>query len=182
MLPLYKILSPEHLLNKPFANDSNSLDKNFYEELLHIVGLEEVKESGKKVIRRKKESERDSASLVESAIYQLEEDILNENERFETALRLVINWVNRLIFLKLVESQQLAYRKGDEKYRFLTTELVPGFQELNTLFFKVLGRKPEARDSEVKEKFRFVPYLNKVTCHTKKFFLPTAITSLLNKI
>lgn len=160
LLPLYKILSPEHLLNKPFANDSNSLDKNFYEELLHIVGLEEVKESGKKVIRRRKESERDSASLIESAIYQLEEDILNENERFETALRLVINWVNRLIFLKLVESQQLAYQKGNPEYKFLTIELVPNFDELNILFFKVLGRKPEKRDEQVKEKFRFVPYLN----------------------
>ena len=160
LLPLYKIFSPEHLLNKPFANDSNSLDKNFYEELLHIIGLEEVKESGKKVIRRKKESARDSASLIESAIYQLEEDILNEDERFETALRLVINWVNRLIFLKLVESQQLAYQRGNPEYKFLTAELVPNFDELNILFFKVLGRKPEKRDPQVKEKFRFVPYLN----------------------
>ena len=160
LIPLYKIFSPEHLLNKPFANDSNSLDKNFYEELLHIIGLEEVKESGKKVIRRKKESARDSASLIESAIYQLEEDILNEDERFETALRLVINWVNRLIFLKLVESQQLAYQKGNPEYKFLTVELVPNFDELNILFFKVLGRKPEKRDEQVKEKFRFVPYLN----------------------
>ena len=160
LVPLYKIFSPEHLLGKPFANDSNSLDKNFYEELLHIVGLEEVKESGKKVIRRKKEAERDGASLLESAIYQLEEENLDENGRYEVALRLAINWINRLIFLKLVESQQLAYRKGDEKYRFLTTELVPDFDSLNILFFKVLGRRPEARDSEVKEKFRFVPYLN----------------------
>lgn len=160
LIPLYKIFSPEHLLGKPFANDSNSLDKNFYEELLHIVGLEEVKESGKKVIRRKKEADRDSATLLESAIYQLEEENLDENGRYEVALRLAINWINRLIFLKLVESQQLAYRKGDEKYRFLTTELVPDFDSLNILFFKVLGRRPEARDSEVREKFRFVPYLN----------------------
>ncbi|MBP5406486.1 Eco57I restriction-modification methylase domain-containing protein [bacterium] len=160
LIPLYKIFSPEHLLGKPFANDSNSLDKNFYEELLHIVGLEEVKESGKKVIRRKKEADRDGASLLESAIYQLEEENLDENGRYEVALRLAINWINRLIFLKLVESQQLAYRKGDEKYRFLTTELVPDFDSLNILFFKVLGRRPEARDSEVREKFRFVPYLN----------------------
>jgi len=42
-VPLYKILSPVHLLKLPFANDSNSLDKNFYDELLHIIGLEEVK-------------------------------------------------------------------------------------------------------------------------------------------
>ena len=160
LIPLYKIFSPEHLLNKPFVNDSNSLDKNFYEELLHIIGLEEVKESGKKVIRRKKESARDSASLIESTMFQLEESITNENERFETALRLVITWVNRLIFLKLVESQQLAYQKGNEDYKFLTSEKIPDFGELNVLFFKVLGCKVDERNNELKEKYRFVPYLN----------------------
>ena len=35
LISLYKIFSPEHLLKLPFANDSNSLDKNFYSELLH---------------------------------------------------------------------------------------------------------------------------------------------------
>jgi hypothetical protein len=44
LIPLYKILSPVHLLKQPFANDSNSLDRKFYHELLHIIGLEEVKE------------------------------------------------------------------------------------------------------------------------------------------
>ena len=44
LVALYKMLSPEGLLAKPFANDSNSLDRNFYAELLHIIGLEEVKE------------------------------------------------------------------------------------------------------------------------------------------
>jgi hypothetical protein len=43
LIHLYKILSPPHLLRLPFTNDSNSLDKKFYSELLHIIGLEEVK-------------------------------------------------------------------------------------------------------------------------------------------
>ncbi|MFN5850104.1 MAG: hypothetical protein ACK43K_16565, partial [Chitinophagales bacterium] len=38
LLDLYKILSPEHLLKKQIANDSNSLNKQFYAELLHILG------------------------------------------------------------------------------------------------------------------------------------------------
>src|ERR1700685_132660 len=42
LIPIYKIFSSEHLLKKPFVNDSNSLNKNFYAELLHIIGLEEV--------------------------------------------------------------------------------------------------------------------------------------------
>ena len=160
LIPLYKIFSPEHLLAKPFANDSNSLDRNFYAELLHIIGLEEVKDGGKKLIQRKSAENRDSASLIESAIYQLEEEISSEEKCFEIALHLVITWVNRLLFLKLVESQQVVYQKGNADYKFLTEKLIPDFDDLNILFFKVLGRKIEARDSEVKEKFRFVPYLN----------------------
>ena len=159
LLVLYKVLSPEHLLNKPFANDSNSLDKNFYAELLHIIGLEEVKENGKKLIRRK-EKERNRASLLESTIYQLEDQLSNEKRIFETALHLTITWVNRLLFLKLLESQQLAYQKGNADYRFLTIEKVDSFDELNILFFKVLGRRVEERDNETQEKYSHVPYLN----------------------
>lgn len=160
LIPLYKIFSPEHLLAKSFANDSNTLDRNFYAELLHIIGLEEIKDGGKKLIQRKSADNRDSASLIESAIYQLEEEISSEEKCFETALHLVITWVNRLLFLKLVESQQFAYQKGNEDYKFLTEKLVTDFDELNILFFKVLGRKIESRDSEVREKYKFVPYLN----------------------
>ncbi|MBR3543598.1 MAG: Eco57I restriction-modification methylase domain-containing protein [Treponema sp.] len=160
LIPLYKIFSPEHLLRCPFANDSNSLDRNFYAEFLHIIGLEEIKDGSKKLIQRKSAENRDSASLIESAIYQLEEEISNEEKCFETALHLVITWVNRLLFLKLVESQQAAYQKGNEDYKFLTEKLVPDFDELNILFFKVLGRKIENRDKEVREKYKFVPYLN----------------------
>ncbi len=160
LVALYKILSPEHLLNKPFANDSNSLDKNFYAELLYIIGLEEVKVNGKKLIRRKEEKERNRASLLESAIYQLEDQLSNEKRIFETALHLTITWVNRLLFLKLLESQQLAYQKGNTDYRFLTIEKVDSFDELNILFFKVLGRMVDERDSETQEKYCHVPYLN----------------------
>ena len=44
---LYKIFSPFHLLKKPLCNDSNTLNKEFYNELLHIIGLEEVKDGSK---------------------------------------------------------------------------------------------------------------------------------------
>ena len=50
LIALFKLLSPEHLLKLPFVNDSNSLDKRFYGELLHIIGLTETKEGSKKII------------------------------------------------------------------------------------------------------------------------------------
>jgi len=162
LLPLFKFLSPETLLAKPFANDSNSLDRNFYAELLHIIGLEEVKEDkgGKKVIQRKKPANRDKASLLESAIYQLEDDFPNKEECEAMALRLCITWVNRLLFLKLVESQILMYQKGDASYRFMSTDKIANFDELNIFFFKVLGKKIEDRDEDVLKRYPNVPYLN----------------------
>ena len=161
LVALYKMLSPEGLLAKPFANDSNSLDRNFYAELLHIIGLEEVKEKGgKKVIQRKKPANRDRASLLESAIYQLEDDFPNREECEAMALRLCITWVNRLLFLKLVESQILMYQKGDASYRFMSTDKIANFDELNIFFFKVLGKKIEDRDEDVLKRYPNVPYLN----------------------
>lgn len=160
LFALYKFLSPETLLSKPFANDSNSLDKNFYAELLHIIGLEEVKEDGKKVIRRKKPENCDKASLLESAIYQLQIDEPNADKREEIALRLCITWINRLLFLKLVESQILMYQKGNADYKFMSLDKIKSFDELNIFFFMVLGKKIDERDEDIKAKYPNVPYLN----------------------
>jgi adenine-specific DNA-methyltransferase len=72
LIALYKIFSPQHLLKQPFANDSNSLDKGFYSELLYLLGLEEVKDGGKKLIQRCAPERRQPGSLLENAIATLE--------------------------------------------------------------------------------------------------------------
>ena len=173
LIALYKLLSPEHLLKLPFANDSNSLDKTFYTELLHIIGLTETKEGGKKLIQRKEKGQRNSGSLIESAIVQLDNlDKIarlekpsqfgdNTDERlFNVALELSITWINRILFLKLLEAQLIKYHKGDKTYAFLNTDKIKGFDDLNTLFFQVLAKKADERNDEVKRLFAHVPYLN----------------------
>jgi len=173
LIALFKLLSPEHLLKLPFANDSNSLDKSFYTELLHIIGLVEIKEGGKKLIQRKKEGDRNEGSLMESAIFQLDNlDKISrlekplqfgeaKNERlFNVALELTITWVNRILFLKLLEAQLIRYHKGDRSYAFLNTDKVKSFDDLNNLFFSVLARRPQERNDKVKVSFAKVPYLN----------------------
>lgn len=182
LVALYKLLSPEHILKLPFANDSNSLDKTFYSELLHIVGLTETKEGSKKLIGRKKEGERNSGSFIESAIIQL--DSLDKISRldkpsqfgesvqerlFNVSLELSITWINRILFLKLLEAQLIRYHKGDATYAFLNCEKVRNFDDLNTLFFSVLARKQNERDEEIKKTFGNIPYLN------SSLFEPTAI-------
>ncbi len=71
LIALQKLLSPFFLLKQPFANDSNTLNQNFYKELLHIIGLEEVKEGSKNILRRK-EKDRSEGSIIENTINILE--------------------------------------------------------------------------------------------------------------
>ena len=173
LVALFKLLSPEHLLKLSFINDSNSLDKNFYSELLHIIGLDEVKEGGKKLIQRHKDGKRNSGSLLENAVDQL--DSLDKISRlqngkqygdthterlFNVALELTITWVNRILFLKLLEAQLISYHKGDKSYAFLNSYLIKDYDNLNSLFFQVLARKPSERNDRVSTIFAKVPYLN----------------------
>ena len=173
LIALFKLLSPEHLLKLPFANDSNSLDKKFYSELLHIIGLTETKDGGKKVIQRNKAGEQNSGSLLENAMTQL--DTLDKVRRlenlgqygetmderlFNVGLELSITWVNRILFLKLLEAQLIAYHKGDESYSFLNFKIIKNYGDLNSLFFQVLAKKHHERNEEVKKEFAQVPYLN----------------------
>ena len=172
LIPIFKLLSPAHLLKQPFANDSNSLDTKFYSELLHIIGLEEKKDGGKKLIQRKEKP--DEGSLLENAINNLiaEGHIQNlprggadfgdtKDERlFNVALELCITWINRILFLKLLEGQLQNYHDGDTRYRFLDFKTIPTYDELNKLFFQVLAREHKERTGTTLEKFKLVPYLN----------------------
>jgi len=180
LIVLYKLLSPEHLLKLPFANDSNSLDKKFYSELLHIIGLTEIKKGNKKVIER--QPEKNPGSFIENTIIQLEslEKIsrlknpkqfgANSEERFfNISLELAITWVNRILFLKLLEAQIINYHKGDKTLAFLNLEKVPNYHELNNLFLNVLARQNSEIQSKEKEIFAQVPYLN------SSLFEPTEI-------
>ncbi|HNX21217.1 MAG TPA: TaqI-like C-terminal specificity domain-containing protein [Bacteroidales bacterium] len=173
LIVLFKLLSPEHLLKLPFINDSNSLDKRFYSELLHIIGLTETKEGGKKIIQRNKVDERNSGSLIENAIIEIEsldkisrlenKTSLGETHQerlFNVALELSITWINRILFLKLLEGQLVSYHKRDKNYQFLNYEKINDYDELNSLFFKVLAVKQNERIEDVKNDFMNVPYLN----------------------
>jgi adenine-specific DNA-methyltransferase len=161
LIPLFKVLSPEHLLKLSFSNDANSLNQEFYNELLHIIGLEEIKEGGKKLIKRKK-SARNQASFLEQTINEVESlrEGHNEDKLFEIAIELSITWINRILFLKLLESQLISYHHKNKDYQFLNCEKITCFTDLNRLFFHVLAVKPEQRNESAKQLFPYVPYLN----------------------
>ncbi len=172
---LYKILSPEHLLKLEIANDANKLNKPFYNELLYLIGIEERKDanSNKKVIERLSPAERFEGSLLENTIEQLVtknalakvQDLeafgqTYDEQLYSIALELCITWLNRLLFLKLLEGQLVKYHDGDRNYRFLSSDKIGDFDELGELFFGVLAKKPSERTPSVREKFGDIPYLN----------------------
>ncbi len=175
LIELYKFFSPEHLLKKRFLNDSNSLNTKFYSELLYIIGLEEVeeKDSHKRIITRRNAANRNSASILENAITILDSEDWLDNlqnrasfgkdkseQLFNVALVLTIGWINRVLFLKLLEAQLVKYHKGDTSYAFLQSRFIPDYDELNKLFFQVLAKRPNDRTNIINDKFGKIPYLN----------------------
>ena len=174
--------------------------------MLHILGIEEKKENNKIVIVRKAVGRRNEASLLENTINQLDaEDCLRkvpniaiygstqEERLFNVAMELCITWINRILFLKLLEAQMLKYHNGEQCYKFLSIQKIRDFDDLNTLFFQVLARSVHQRTASVLKDFEYVPYLNsslfevtelesntiKINSLSQRFELPLFTNSVL---
>ncbi|WP_120886653.1 class I SAM-dependent DNA methyltransferase [Helicobacter pylori] len=150
-LPLiYQVLSQEVLLKKRKTLDANTLNKDFYEELLYILGLEEQNDKGKILIKPSRTKNSLSGALKGS--YNNLDD--------EEVMALLIAWNNRILFLRLLESLLISFKHFEKP--FLTTENFKEFPALNTLFFEVLAKKNSERLPEIKEDkiLEKIPYLN----------------------
>ncbi len=153
-LPLiYQVLSHEVLLKQKKTLDANTLNKDFYEELLYILGLEEQNDKGKILIKPSRTKNSLSAALKEK--YKNLDD--------EEVMALLIAWNNRILFLRLLESLLISFNHFNHfKESFLTIENFKDFNALNTLFFEVLAKKNSERSKEIKEDkiLEKIPYLN----------------------
>ncbi len=147
---IYQALSPNFLLKIPKYSDANTLNKDFYEELLYILGLEEQNDKGKILIKPSRTQ--NSLSVALKASYKNLDD--------EEVMALLIAWNNRILFLRLLESLLISFEHF--KNPFLTTENFKDFNALNTLFFEVLAKKNNERLPEIKEDkiLQKIPYLN----------------------
>ncbi|MGT0067890.1 type IIG restriction enzyme/methyltransferase [Helicobacter pylori] len=147
---IYQVLSYEVLLKQKKTLDANTLNKDFYEELLYILGLEEQNEKGKILIK----PSRTQNSLSDA----LKKEYKNLDD--EEVMALLIAWNNRILFLRLLESLLISFNHFKES--FLTIENFTNFNALNTLFFEVLAKKNNERLSEIKEDkiLEKIPYLN----------------------
>ncbi|WP_231246617.1 class I SAM-dependent DNA methyltransferase [Helicobacter pylori] len=150
-LPLiYQVLSHEVLLKQKKTLDANTLNKDFYEELLYILGLEEQNEKGKILIK----PSRTQNSLSDA----LKKEYKNLDD--EEVMALLIAWNNRILFLRLLESLLISFNHFEKP--FLTIENFTNFNALNTLFFEVLAKKNNERFKKIKEDkiSGKIPYLN----------------------
>ncbi|WRF19791.1 class I SAM-dependent DNA methyltransferase [Helicobacter pylori] len=147
---IYQALSPNFLLKIPKYSDANTLNKDFYEELLYILGLEEQNEKGKILIKQSR--------TKNSLSYALKEKYNNLDD--EEVMALLIAWNNRILFLRLLESLLFSFKHFENP--FLTIENFNDFNALNTLFFEVLAKKNSERLEEIKEDkiLGKIPYLN----------------------
>lgn len=147
---IYQALSPNFLLKIPKYSDANTLNKDFYEELLYILGLEEQNEKGKTLIK--------PSHTQNSLSDALKEQYKNLDD--EEVMALLIAWNNRILFLRLLESLLISFNHFEKP--FLTTENFKDFNALNTLFFEVLAKKNSERSQTIKENkiLEKIPYLN----------------------
>ena len=174
LVEIYKILSPDFLKNNLQNEAKNTLNKTFYYELLHIIGLEEKGRGNNKILVRCESP--NIGSLIENTIIKLRtEDVLyhlqnkktygnTESEQyFKVALELVITWLNRIFFLKVLETKLMNYNADDSDkgaFRFLHPDKVDEFDTINTLFFEVLALPEKDRDKNISKRFGRIPYLN----------------------
>ncbi|GAA9630394.1 class I SAM-dependent DNA methyltransferase [Helicobacter pylori] len=148
-LPLiYQVLSQEVLLKQRKTLDANTLNKDFYEELLYILGLEEQNEKGKILIKQS----RTQNSLSDALKKQY------NNLDDEEVMALLIAWNNRILFLRLLESLLISFKHFEKP--FLTIENFTNFNALNTLFFEVLAKKNNEREIKEDKILGKIPYLN----------------------
>ncbi|WP_088296844.1 type IIG restriction enzyme/methyltransferase [Helicobacter pylori] len=145
---IYQVLSHEVLLKQKKTLDANTLNKDFYEELLYILGLEEQNEKGKILIKQS----RTKNSLSDA----LKKEYNNLDD--EEVMALLIAWNNRILFLRLLESLLISFKHFEKP--FLTIENFKDFNALNTLFFEVLAKKNNEREIKEDEILGKIPYLN----------------------
>ncbi|MGN8399429.1 DUF7149 domain-containing protein [Helicobacter pylori] len=148
---IYQALSPNFLLKIPKYSDANTLNKDFYEELLYILGLEEQNEKGKTLIKPSR-----TENSLSDALKKRYKDLDDEE-----VMALLIAWNNRILFLRLLESLLISFKHFEKP--FLTTENFKNFNDLNTLFFEVLAKKNSDRSQDTTKKNKIlekIPYLN----------------------
>ncbi|EPU0079392.1 DUF7149 domain-containing protein [Campylobacter jejuni] len=169
---IFKTFHRDFLLGEFNPNDANSLNNAFYKELLYILGLCESKQNSKLIIAKSEESKEEQGTFYTAINSKLKE------ENFETILKLLILWLNRILFLKLIESNLVRFN-DDKNLKFLNFKKIPDFDKLSELFFEVLAKEKSTRK---KSEFAYLPYLNSSLFEKQSIENTLEISSLSNDL
>jgi len=169
---IYRFFSPYNLKKEKSERDGSELNKKFYNELLYILGLKEYEKNGTRLIDRLPKTERSEGSFIENTIEKIiferpihlqeqgEKRFVEQEGDFAKALELCIIWINRILFLKLLEGQLESYHSDTKTFKFLTSDIIKNGNKLATLFFHVLNTPAETRSKSLQNDFKHIPYLN----------------------
>ena len=165
--PVFKALSRDFLLGEFNPNDANVLNEKFYKELLYIVGLSEVKQNGKVLIKpNSSKHSNKQGNLYNAILDKLPQDLRD----FDNAMRFIVLWLNRVLFLKLIEANLVRFNQTNQEnndtqsntnakdLKFLNLSKIPNFKSLSMLFFEILAKEPNKRN--LNSTLSFLPYLN----------------------
>lgn len=169
---IFKIFNKDFLHNEFNPNDANSLNNAFYKELLYILGLYESKQNSKLIITKSQESKEEQGTFYTAINSKL------QKENFETILKLLILWLNRILFLKLIESNLVRFN-DDKNLKFLNFKKIPDFDKLSELFFEILAKEKSKRKKSV---FAYLPYLNSSLFEKQSIENTLEISSLNNDL
>ena len=178
-----RIFSPAFLLDEEDPNRNNAPTELFYQELLYILGL---KQNAENYIVESDESKKNIGTLFTL----IKQKLKPEQRHFENIIKLIVLWLNRILFLKLIEANLIkfntqnikdvfAIQKVTERIQFLNKEKVENYKDLESLFFEIL-KKPFSERQDKKNKFFYLPYLNSSLFTEQTIELPDNPDYLLN--
>ena len=154
--PFFKAFAPEFLLE--IYIHKNDINEAFYKELLYILGL--------KVLDGSKDKNKNTIipNNVSGTLYHnIVDSLPNECDKTqENIISLIILWLNRILFLKLIEANLVRFNPKQSQsinpHRFLNIRNIKDFQSLENLFFEVFAKPHDERDKD--SPFFAMPYLN----------------------
>ena len=108
-------------------------------------------QNGKAIIQESREIQASEGTLF----YAIKSKLTNKD--FEDIIQYIILWLNRILFLKLIESNLVRFN-NDTTLKFLNYEKIDSFDKLSELFFEILAKDYTQRNKN--SPFTYLPYLN----------------------
>ncbi len=155
---IFRLFHRDFLLGEFAPLDINALKGSFYNELFYILGLKQEPKDNKIVASPATINHQNTLlyKIISSPIFEN----INESERLENGISLIISWLNRILFLKLIEANLVAFNDDNKNERFLNSDKIKSFNDLNELFFSVFAKDFSDRPAGIAQSLKKLPYLN----------------------